>query len=1052
MADDLARLVHQIERVVTAPYAPSLQDLHELAHQCSNSTIESWAFYKPCQVGLLADVLVEGLSRSRVALPLVSAFASVTSFRDALLERHPVILDGFLEKTLDAEELEYYPACVVLLSSPLPSEVVPPARLSSFITKLVSRMAENPCAETITPLHTLINGLQGSLRILYELSSETLSNLQLEFTKTLRNLDDHMGNLLCLATFAPIASAFDTAYYRHHHKQQHGPEAPSWLLNIKHFFGPKRGMKTLDLVVLRVILACSSSCNSLTPSAAAESIRLAICIADALEIDQKQTWISGNSSKIGKLCEKIARKGLDDEIRMMGVVFLHTLLPPQSIPSQMRGLGLQTLISKDSKKDLQAIPPHLIPRLAESLADCGESSIKELLSFIFAALAHSASPSENTLLTIRLAHLILIGLKNTKFQPELTIINSTVFAIGTDTIGPMLEHFPAKPAQSQCDGSSTCESALSSAQNKLFLDLFDLYSSAALARNGAEDTSIKIMRVFVDRMEKSLSGSKCAFSKSKPADFRGSLALRDTPDFLSAHCSSRDWRAGFTDTFMKNAQTFHNATMKKAEELCFDLERRCYNTEAPLRAVEEERDGYIIETEELKRHNRELETQLQQLSSTISNLQQEIAQLGEHAEHACTRVEELSASLDSTHHALREQRCSSDEIIRVEKEKARTRELDLIATLTEKDDLLEELQEEVHSLQAENEQTRKTLDSVSKEKATSLDDSASLRREIGSLAGLLEESKRLSTLKEDEVKRLLTDQEDMRMELGNFKTTTEEQNIEIDRLFSALQKTEEQSRREIEIMKENHQAEASQAASENARHKEDIKRLQITVSDASKEAQTKDKRIQNLEKKIQSLRNERAAKAREFSEAQQHIGRLMAVMGFTAQPTEPKHPSRHQRSRSSVAPAPGASIPQPTRNEEDDMQLAQSFEYMTSNLSHPSPNRPRGSRLSIHPSQAPPSKNPGIAVRTPKGQPAPAPGTQKSVRKPLAETDRNSPSKSQSSQASKQSQCDLSTQEIQEEPENRLQEVNLDMDLESSRDFIFTSTAFSGSNDHPALH
>lgn len=178
----------------------------------------------------------------------------------------------------------------------------------------------------------------------------------------------------------------------------------------------------------------------------------------------------------------------------------------------------------------------------------------------------------------------------------------------------------------------------------------------------------------------------------------------------------------------------------------------------------------------------------------------------------------------------------------------------------------------------------------------------------------------------------------------------------------------------------------------------------------------------------------------------------MGVMGFTAQPTEPKQPSRHQCSRSSLAPAPGASIPQPTQNEEDDMQLAQSFEYMTSNLSGPSPKRPRGSRFSIHPSQAPPSKNPGIADCTPKGQSASVPGTQKPVRKPLAETDRNSPSKSQSSQASKQSQCDVSTQEIQEEPENRLQEVDLDMDLEFSRDFIFTSTAFSGPNDHPALH
>lgn len=189
---------------------------------------------------------------------------------------------------------------------------MPPARLANLITSLVSAVARNPSADTIAPLHTLMNGLQGCSLLQHDVPTEVMSNMQVEFTKTLRNLDDHMGNLLCLATFARIASIRHDGF-----TNKHGPEAPSWLLNIRHFFGPKRGLKTLDLVVLRVILACSSNCNSLAPPQAAESIRLAICIADAIEPEQKQAWIAGNSSKIAKLCEKVARDGLDREIQMM---------------------------------------------------------------------------------------------------------------------------------------------------------------------------------------------------------------------------------------------------------------------------------------------------------------------------------------------------------------------------------------------------------------------------------------------------------------------------------------------------------------------------------------------------------------------------------------------------------------------------------------------------------------------------------------------------------------------------------------------------------------
>lgn len=116
-----------------------------------------------------------------------------------------------------------------------------------------------------------------------------------------------MGNLFCLATFARIANA----------DIQHGPQPPSWIENIRHFFGPKRGLKTLDLVVLRVILACSASCSGLSVRNAAESVRLAIEVCDSVDTDRKQAWIAANSSKISKLCEKVTRDGIDLEVQLM---------------------------------------------------------------------------------------------------------------------------------------------------------------------------------------------------------------------------------------------------------------------------------------------------------------------------------------------------------------------------------------------------------------------------------------------------------------------------------------------------------------------------------------------------------------------------------------------------------------------------------------------------------------------------------------------------------------------------------------------------------------
>ncbi|KAJ5766847.1 uncharacterized protein N7511_004463 [Penicillium nucicola] len=985
MAEQLALVVHEVERLVTAPYVPSLQDLYGISQQCASSTIKSWAFYKPCQASALGNVLVEALSRSRVALSLITAFSSASSFRDALLTRHSMILDAFLQKALETNEHEYIPACIALLSSPLPADVVPPARIGPFITKLVGMMSDNPGIETIKPLYTIMKGLQGSPKVLDDIPSEVMSNLQVEFTKILRNFDDHMGNLLCLGTFAQIALAQPPSS-----QNQHGSESISWLLNIKDFFGPKRGLKTLDLVVLRVILACSSSC-SLSPSQAAESIKLAIYIADVVQSDQKHSWMASNSSKLAKLCNKAGTDGLDDNIRTMACRFL--LVPAKSLPSQVRDFGLNTLLHKESQEVVEKVPPRLISRLSRKLATSGELASQYLLNFTCSSLKTSGIQDHKTVSKVCLATLILAGLQEGDSKLMLSNISSSMAAFKQSLV-EMLESFPRKPSKD------------------LFVSLLGLYNCVSSEQNGG------------DTFMQSLVG-----------------------DEFSLPCASRNWRQDMASEFMETSRHTQATMMQKIEDACFELERRCYDVEGPVRAAEEQRDQMAEENRQLKEHIEQQETRLGEFSESFAGLHDENTRLEEQLQSESSRAEQLSKLFASVKEEIQTQQWQSEKAICLEKEQARSKELEMMAALTEKDDQIEDLQQEIRLVQTENDRIRQTLDQVSMEKDASLDTFGLLKEELATMKDSLEQSRLLTTRKEDEIKRLLAEEDNLRIEVATLKSTVDKQNIEVEKAVDLLQESEGKMSSELEKLQQDHKVEVSRATTKMAKQEEEIRHLQAAMDgvtlDASKNALSKDKRIAHLERKIQAFRDERAAKAREFSEAQQHIGRLMGVMGFSSNAPESTSP-KHQRARSSIYPTEAAGAQQQVSDDED-TQLAQSFESLAS-FNGPTPKRPRGNRSP--PAFTTPSVMPQTRVQsTTKGMP-------KSARQPLATANSKSPINPQASGLSKPHEVDTSFQESQAQENiegHRLEDFDLDMDLEFSKEFLLSSTAFTGSNDQAVL-
>lgn len=161
----------------------------------------------------------------------------------------------------------------------------------------------------------------------------------------------------------------------------------------------------------------------------------------------------------------------------------------------------------------------------------------------------------------------------------------------------------------------------------------------------------------------------------------------------------------------------------------------------------------------------------------------------------------------------------------------------------------------------------------------------------------------------------------------------------------------------------------------------------------------------------------------------------MNVMGFSAKPND-KCSKKSKPDRDADAALTPSRRPSPAYD--DDMHLTESFESLASKLRGPTPKRPKSVGHLIHASQASAPETPAVSIPESGGNVA-----KTGPRQPLIEAGINSPFKSQVSLGLKGSQG-VSSSNMNE---NQLQNLEMDMDLEFSKDFIFRSTAFSSQND-----
>lgn len=177
-----------------------------------------------------------------------------------------------------------------------------------------------------------MEGLLSNSDLIKILPNDLMENFQREGTKILRNLNNPLETLLSLATFARIRRLWRPINSDNREHQ------PQWLTNINQIFGLKSAAKTLDLVVISAVMACSNSCSGYTHEERVTLLELAIEISHSIDEDQRKTWISANSAKLAKLCDKLRRPDIDAEIQVIVCV-----TQPDSMALLMKDSGIGSI-------------------------------------------------------------------------------------------------------------------------------------------------------------------------------------------------------------------------------------------------------------------------------------------------------------------------------------------------------------------------------------------------------------------------------------------------------------------------------------------------------------------------------------------------------------------------------------------------------------------------------------------------------------------------------------------------------------------------------------
>lgn len=469
---------------------------------------------------------------------------------------------------------------------------------------------------------------------------------------------------------------------------------------MQQFFTDSKAQKTVQLVVLRAMWACTTSTGEPFDDRM-ESLLLANEVISAIAPHLREAWRKANSLIVGKLQDKVLSTLLETELRFQGLCFLAQVSEGGRVPAivmdSLRGFfgDLQKLreavsgtssAQLDQLMDAGVLDESTITLLLQRAVDFATSSGEEyqletseclqtLFEQMYAAMSSDSKVSEGTMLAL---DVIACGQKLRK------LLDHVNFSTGLDTT----------------DRGHACGRTMLGARRCLAHSLCKVFLRAALSSphqsySASPDTVALLLEMHA---KSALAPGPCSHAK------RLSLHSPPAAAFVEASNSPADaplaWRDEIQQYIQSRAESDGTRLQRVFASACADLEARCESVEAPLQEERARREALQRRNDELERSYHALEAESADRNVRFDAMEVEREQHIGDLEAQREEIEGHERRIEELLQDLQRAREEAEQAVLGAKSRFDSAELDHAAASARKDEEIEEVR---HHLQlAEN--------------------------------------------------------------------------------------------------------------------------------------------------------------------------------------------------------------------------------------------------------------------------------------------------------------------------------------------------------------
>ena len=863
----------------------------ELAKAGSAEGLELWGRTSKCQVDRLVLLILNEVPRWPQALELISILCEpeihnvlgllltisiagvVVNFRDSILLQEPLLLSSLLKKACEAGVGTIYGrAAVAILSTKIPASVALPADTASFLQCLAEEIIREPSSLTLEALYNVSRGCGPAFLEL--IAQETLLEFVSRLRKTLKESQDTAVYLHCLFIFAHISQLPKSSLSN--------VEYADMIQAAQHFFTEKRAFRTLDLVVIGVIQAIVAPLDDTwKENLRIQQIALARSIIDMVEPLQRTSWVKNNMVKLRKLCGKISSPGIQKGLRTAAIEFFINIVGPRSVPASIWNIFVQDHAPFST---VSGSIEHVAPYLTH---DFVKDTLLQYLTKAIQLDRHSACLIQDLIA----GREFIKTLEASRDYSNIDVLLCSMFSIADSQ--SHLERFlnhqdppklltdklcqSASPGAVQVGHEEGCPLILISEWVQFNKELCLLLLHALLGTSQTTRTHDLQVYALLDKLAgmttnlPQYQGFVCyPGSAHKDISF---FEVGTTPSLRE----SLDWRERLVRELSRDASRSFNSIVHSVTEVCRDLELRCKDVEGPLRAERvrvEEMQSQLGAASSVRLEN---QGQIHEQNLTIRALESEVSLLKLKLEAETVRSQQASNEAQGLRERLGLVEADRQRIVQDTSDAAK--EYNAQTNLHEQ--LIEENLHRIENLEAARDQKDTEISALNskldvlREHKSQLENSlheqtprneedvytiVQLRKHVAELEAIVNKTKEEASLVENQFADLKA------LEVGHLRDKAE--------LEGMLDKVCLEHKDEI---KDIALGKATMESSLKA-IVEDLKREMNEEKESSlKIIQLLQRKVSDLEKKTERLRQDRKRQETEFAEAQELSRKLLAI-------------------------------------------------------------------------------------------------------------------------------------------------------------------------------